>query len=811
MQEEVYSMLAADYELGVPIGYGSSAIVCIARYRPTGRQVAIKIIDLDMFERNQIDELRREIQIMALSKHPNLLPVHGSFVNGSKLYIVTPFLSAGSCLDIMKTAYPSGLDESSISTILRQALQGLEYLHKNGRIHRDVKAGNLLMDEDGTVQLADFGVSSSLMDTGERRGVRKTFVGTPCWMAPEVMDQSGYDYKADIWSFGITSLELATGHAPYAKYPPLKVLMLTLHNDPPTLDRDQTAHKYSKTFKDMIDTCLQKDPSKRPTAEKLLQHSFFKQSTKKRQHLVADLLHGLPPLTQRQHNKKSFPPERDDSKGILWDFDGEKEAAPVPAESDKPPDSVGSNLELNARPSVSFSLPKKEKSIPPSNLGPGAASSSSSSLSSQSEQGTEREDGQLQASSIVEIRKGRFSVSEGQRGQQQSPSQESPNLTLSPSMEGERRSTGRFAVLHNAPNQAPQPQQSTPAPLAVEAKQSRFTVKATTDGGSQSSSPATSIANGVVNQTQPAPQQQSQQQQQPGQSQPQQQQPPQPQQQPQPKMSTGPASANDKRGRFEVSSVDQSATASATDSSASPNSSPSNSLGRGSRFTTTLVTTVSNQLASSNAPTSAGSQHQTMGQLSQRPAFQNAASQQQQHAQTGQPTPTPGQSQTVAPAAGAQPQQSSQPPQAPAPPAYDDRLDTILRQNEQLKTMLNDLLVGITTPSTATLTGGSARGLSIHAGSAMGNLLAASIQPQLHQQQGQQGQFDYGGDAQGQGMQGQGQGGYDIPAAEIQTPYDAQILAILQENEMLRQENDALRNSLAMMERQLNQLGGQQQ
>jgi serine/threonine protein kinase len=119
---------------------------------------------------------------MSLSKHQNLLPVHGSFVNESKLFIVTPFLSAGSCLDIMKSAFTEGFEETAIATILKQALQGIEYLHKNGLIHRDVKAGNLLVDDDGLVQLADFGVSSSLMETGERKGSRKTFVGTPCWM-----------------------------------------------------------------------------------------------------------------------------------------------------------------------------------------------------------------------------------------------------------------------------------------------------------------------------------------------------------------------------------------------------------------------------------------------------------------------------------------------------------------------------------------------------------------------------------------------------------------------------------------------------
>ncbi|KAJ1557904.1 hypothetical protein HK096_004676, partial [Nowakowskiella sp. JEL0078] len=224
LAEDVYPMDPADYELGLPIGFGSSAAVYIARCIPLNKNVAIKMIDLDMFERNQIDEMRREIQIMSLSRHPNLLPVQGSFVNGAKLYIITPFLAAGSCLDIMKTAYPDGLEEAAIATILKQGLQGLEYLHRNGLIHRDVKAGNLLIDDDGLVQLADFGVSSSLMETGERKGLRKTFVGTPCWMAPEVMEQSGYDYKADIWSFGITALELATGHAPFAQYPPIKTL-----------------------------------------------------------------------------------------------------------------------------------------------------------------------------------------------------------------------------------------------------------------------------------------------------------------------------------------------------------------------------------------------------------------------------------------------------------------------------------------------------------------------------------------------------------------------------------------------------------
>ncbi|CAO3631555.1 unnamed protein product [Mucor fragilis] len=315
-----------DFDIGKPIGYGSSAVVYEAIYKPLKKRVAVKMIDLDMFERNQIDELRRETALMALSKHPNVLRVYGSFVNGSKLYIVTPYLAAGSCLDIMKTTFPDGLDEVSIATILRQALEGLIYLHKNGHIHRDVKAGNLLMDQQGTVLLADFGVSSSLAENGD---VRKTFVGTPCWMAPEVMEQAGYDYKADIWSFGITSLELATGHAPFAKFPPMKVLMMTLSNAPPTLDREGSKHKYSRAFKDMIDSCLQKDPNKRPSAEKLIQHPFFKQS-KKRDYLVKSILAYVLPLDQRPHKK--VPQKHISFESTeQWDFDTQSDDDNDPA------------------------------------------------------------------------------------------------------------------------------------------------------------------------------------------------------------------------------------------------------------------------------------------------------------------------------------------------------------------------------------------------------------------------------------------------------------------------------------------------
>ncbi|KAM4102152.1 hypothetical protein ACB094_05G201900 [Castanea mollissima] len=159
-------------------------------------------------------------------------------------------------------------------------------------------AGNVLIDARGGIKLGDFGVSACLFDSGDRQRMRNTFVGTPCWMAPEVMEQlHGYDFKADIWSFGITALELAHGHAPFSKYPPMKVLLMTLQNAPPGLDYERD-RKFSKSFKQMIASCLVKDPSKRPSAKKLLKHSFFKQA-RSNDYIARTLLEGLPALGDR--------------------------------------------------------------------------------------------------------------------------------------------------------------------------------------------------------------------------------------------------------------------------------------------------------------------------------------------------------------------------------------------------------------------------------------------------------------------------------------------------------------------------------
>ncbi|CAK7336367.1 unnamed protein product [Dovyalis caffra] len=249
MEKKKYPIGPENYILYEEIGQGVSASVHRALCVPFDEIVAIKILD---FERDNAD----------------------------------------------LAAYPDGFEELVIATILREVLKGIEYLHHQGHIHRDVKAGNILIDGRGAVKLGDFGVSACLFDSGDRQRMRNTFVGTPCWMAPEVMEQlHGYDFKADIWSFGITALELAHGHAPFSKYPPMKVLLMTLQNAPPGLDLERDK-KFSKSFKQMIASCLVKDPLKRPSAKKLLKHSFFKQA-RSNDYIVRTLLDGLPDLGDR--------------------------------------------------------------------------------------------------------------------------------------------------------------------------------------------------------------------------------------------------------------------------------------------------------------------------------------------------------------------------------------------------------------------------------------------------------------------------------------------------------------------------------
>ncbi|XP_030065973.1 STE20-related kinase adapter protein beta [Microcaecilia unicolor] len=338
------------YEFQVELGSGFSDLTSIylARHTPTGTLVTVKITDLESCSEEHLKILQNEVVLSHFFQHPNIMPLCTVFTAGNWLWAVSPFMTYGSASHLLKTYFPEGMNEALIGNILYGAIEGLNYLHQNGYIHRNVKGSHILISGDGLIFLSGLSRLCSLVNKGQKSKVVYDFpkfsTSLLPWLSPELLRQDlyGYNVKSDIYSVGITACELANGCVPFQNMQRTQMLLQKLQGptfcplDVNTFPCGESRMKnsrsgvdsgigesvlvssiahtmtserlhtpstttFSPAFHNLVELCLQQDPEKRPSASSLLTHAFFKQA---KDQTKGSLLSLLPPATE--HKRTQF-------------------------------------------------------------------------------------------------------------------------------------------------------------------------------------------------------------------------------------------------------------------------------------------------------------------------------------------------------------------------------------------------------------------------------------------------------------------------------------------------------------------------